>query len=207
MLDTKGVNLFSVRTHEDVDALTTVGNHLIEVIEHLAILYDTVTYRGHLMAITRHGINRNDTGSIIRCSFKETIDILLDVAVYAKTDYLRGVTENIMLGQLAPIRTGDCALLLNEEMLRQAINDQLPSYIDGLDIGMKPGRSLMTPFHDDFSPTSSPGYSLSSPGYNPSSPGYSPTSPGYSLTSLPGYSPTSPGYNPTSPTYSPSSPG
>ncbi|GKA54599.1 DNA-directed RNA polymerase II subunit 1 [Tanacetum coccineum] len=203
---------------------------------HLAILCDTMTYRGHLMAITRHGINRNDTGPMMRCSFEETVDILLDAAVYAETDYLRGVTENIMLGQLAPIGTGDCALLLNEEMLRQAIDVQLPSYMDGLDIGMTPGRSPMTPFHDGsmspnylfspsirfspgmdaqfssyvggmgFSPASSPGYSPSSPGYSPSSPGYSPTSPGYSPTS-PGYSPTSPGYSPTSPTYSPSSPG
>ncbi|GJY67697.1 DNA-directed RNA polymerase II subunit 1, partial [Tanacetum coccineum] len=217
MLDTKGVNLLSIRTHEDVDALTTGSNHLIEVIEVLGI-----------EAVRR---------SIMRCSFKETIYILLDAAMYAETNYLRGVTENIMLGQLAPIRTGDCTLLLNEEMLRQAINDQLPSYMDGLGIGMKPGRCLMTPFHDGsmfpsypfspsirfspgmdaqfsspyvggmgFSPASSPGYSPSSPGYSPSSPGYSPTSPGYSPTS-PGYSPTSPGYSPTSPTYSPSSPG
>jgi DNA-directed RNA polymerase II subunit RPB1 len=28
---------------------------------HLAVLCDTMTYKGHLMAITRHGINHNDT--------------------------------------------------------------------------------------------------------------------------------------------------
>ncbi|KAI3704618.1 hypothetical protein L1987_74844 [Smallanthus sonchifolius] len=93
------------------------------------------------MAITRHGINRNDTGPMMRCSFEETVDILLGAAAYAETDYLRGVTENIMLGQLAPIGTGDCALLLNEQMLQQAFDVQLPSYMDSLDIGMTPGRS------------------------------------------------------------------
>ncbi|KAK9271224.1 hypothetical protein L1049_026814 [Liquidambar formosana] len=259
MLDTEGVNLLAVICHEDVDARRTTSNHLIEVIEvlgieavrrslldelrvvisfdgsyvnyrHLAILCDTMTYRGHLMAITRHGINRNDTGPMMRCSFEETVDILLDAAVYAETDYLRGVTENIMLGQLAPIGTGDCALYLNDKMLEHAIDLQLPSYTEGLDFGMTPSRSPITgtPYRDGMmspnyllspnlrlSPISDAQFSpyvggmafspTSSPGYSPSSPGYSPSSPGYSPTS-PGYSPTSPGYSPTSPGYSPTSP-
>ncbi|CAN6481632.1 unnamed protein product [Victoria cruziana] len=266
MLDTEGVNLLAVMCHEDVDATRTTSNHLIEVIEvlgieavrralldelrvvisfdgsyvnyrHLAILCDTMTYRGHLMAITRHGINRNDTGPLMRCSFEETVDILLDAAVYAESDNLRGVTENIMLGQLAPIGTGDCALYLNDQMLQQAIELQLPSYMEGMDFGMTPSRSPITgtPFHEGMmspylfspniraSPITDAQFSpyvggmafspTSSPGYSPSSPGYSPSSPGYSPTSpgysptSPGYSPTSPGYSPTSPTYSPSSPG
>eukprot|EP00246_Nothoceros_aenigmaticus_P012765 TRINITY_DN409_c0_g1_i1.p1 TRINITY_DN409_c0_g1~~TRINITY_DN409_c0_g1_i1.p1 ORF type:complete len:1108 (-),score=233.51 TRINITY_DN409_c0_g1_i1:779-3940(-) len=263
MLDTEGVNMLAVMCHEDVDATRTTSNHLIEVIEvlgieavrqallkelrdvisfdgsyvnyrHLAILCDVMTYRGHLMAITRHGINRNDTGPMMRCSFEETVDILLDAAVYAEADHLRGVTENIMLGQLAPIGTGDFGLLLNEKMLQHAIELQLPNYMEGMDFGMTPARSPMigTPHHDagmmspsyllspnfrsspisdaQFSPyvsgmQFSPGFSPSSPGYSPTSPGYSPTSPGYSPTS-PGYSPTSPGYSPTSPSYSPTSP-
>ncbi|KAH9322462.1 hypothetical protein KI387_017101, partial [Taxus chinensis] len=260
MLDTEGVNMLAVMCHEDVDATRTTSNHLIEVIEvlgieavrkslldelrvvisfdgsyvnyrHLAILCDTMTYRGHLMAITRHGINRNDTGPMMRCSFEETVDILLDAAVFSEADPLRGVTENIMLGQLAPIGTGDCALYLNDQMLQQAIELQLPSYMEGMvDFGMTPSRSPITgtPHHDAMM---SPSYLLSpslrsspiteaqfspyvggmafspssSPGYSPSSPGYSPSSPGYSPTS-PGYSPTSPGYSPTSPGYSPTSP-
>ncbi|GKA93702.1 DNA-directed RNA polymerase II subunit RPB1 [Tanacetum coccineum] len=178
MLDTEGVNLLAVRTHKDVDALTTTLKLLNY--RHLAILCDTMTYHGYLMAITRHRINRNDTGPMMICSFKEPVNILLDAVVYAETDYL-------------------------------SIDVQLPSYMDGLDIGMAPGRSPMTPFHDGsigmgFSPTSSPRYSPSSLGYSLSSPGYSSTSPGYSPTS-PGYSPSSPGYSPTSPTYSLSSLG
>lgn len=262
MLDSEGINLLAVMCHDDVDASRTTSNHLVEIIEilgieavrkalldelrvvisfdgsyvnyrHLAILCDTMTYRGHLMAITRHGINRNDTGPLMRCSFEETVDILLDAAVYAETDYLQGVTESIMLGQLAPIGTGDCVLYLNEEMLKQAIEISLPSYMEGsLEFGMTPGRSPFggTPYHEGMM---SPGYLTSpnarlsphadaqfspfvqsmgiafspqsSPGYSPSSPGYSPSSPGYSPTS-PGYSPTSPGYSPTSPGYSPTSP-
>nr|CAD1830564.1 unnamed protein product [Ananas comosus var. bracteatus] len=262
MLDTEGVNLLAVMCHEDVDATRTTSNHLIEVIEvlgieavrralldelrvvisfdgsyvnyrHLAILCDTMTYRGHLMAITRHGINRNDTGPLMRCSFEETVDILLDAAVYAESDHLRGVTENIMLGQLAPIGTGGCSLYLNDQMLQQAIELQLPSYIEGLEFGMTPARSPIsgTPYHESmmspsyfmspnvrsspitdaqFSPyvggmVFSPGSSPGYSPYSPTSPSYSPTSPTYSPTS-PSYSPTSPAYSPTSPAYSPTSP-
>ncbi|KAK1324599.1 DNA-directed RNA polymerase II subunit RPB1 [Acorus calamus] len=249
MLDTEGVNLLAVMCHEDVDATRTTSNHLIEVIEvlgieavrrslldelrvvisfdgsyvnyrHLAILCDTMTYRGHLMAITRHGINRNDTGPMMRCSFEETVDILLDAAVYAEADHLRGVTENIMLGQLAPIGTGDCALYLNDKMLEKAIELQLPSYMEALDFGMTPSRSPMsgTPYHEGmmspsylFSPNArlspttdaqfSPyvggmAFSPTSPYDSGSSPNYSPTSPQYSPSA--GYSPTAPGYSPSS---------
>jgi len=40
---------------------------------HLALLCDIMTCRGHLMAITRHGINRQDVGALMRCSFEETV--------------------------------------------------------------------------------------------------------------------------------------
>ncbi|GJV70329.1 DNA-directed RNA polymerase II subunit [Tanacetum coccineum] len=166
------------------------------------------------MAITRYGINRNDTRPMMICSFEEPVDILLDAAVYAKTDYLHGVTEYIMLGQLAPIGTGDCALLLNEEMLQTKLLKFHRSRVIGMVSDMKAPGTLSNDscqwFHGapsyPFSLTSSPRYNPSSLGYSPSSPRYSPTSPGYSPTS-PGYSPTSPGYSPTSPTYSLSSPG
>lgn len=117
-------------------------------------------------------------------------------------------------------------------MLKNVIELQLPSYIDGLDFDMmsaatpyhegmmspsyllSPSNLLMSPSSDAqfspyvggmaFSPSSSLGYSPSSPGYSPSSPGYSPMSPGYSPTSL-GYGPTSPTYSPSSLRYSPTS--
>ena len=40
---------------------------------HLALLCDIMTCRGHLMAITRHGVNRQDVGALMRCSFEETV--------------------------------------------------------------------------------------------------------------------------------------
>lgn len=73
---------------------------------HLSMLVDTMTYKGHLMAITRHGINRTETGVLMRCSFEETINVLTDAAVFAELDHIRGVTEHIVVGKAAKVGTG-----------------------------------------------------------------------------------------------------
>ena len=40
---------------------------------HLALLCEVMTAKGHLMAITRHGVNRQELGPLMRCSFEETV--------------------------------------------------------------------------------------------------------------------------------------
>ena len=42
---------------------------------HLSILCDTMSNRGHLMAISRHGVNRADHGPLMKCSFEETAGV------------------------------------------------------------------------------------------------------------------------------------
>ncbi len=153
VLDTEGVNLLAVMSHDSVDHTRTLSNDIVEIFEvlgieavraallnevrgvisfdgayvnyrHLAILVDTMTYRGHLMSITRHGINRVDTAPLMKCSFEETTDILLEASTFGEKDPLNGVTENIMLGQLAPVGTGSFSLALNEKMLKDAIEPE-----------------------------------------------------------------------------------
>ena len=97
--------VLQVMCHPEVDYTRTVSNHLIEVIDvlgieaarnallkemrgviefdgsyvnfrHLAALCDSMTARGHFMAITRHGINRNENGPLAQASFEETVDIM-----------------------------------------------------------------------------------------------------------------------------------
>ena len=102
VLETDGVNLKTVMTIEGVDFRRTYSNSCVEIFNvlgiegargaimkelrnviefdgsyvnyrHLALLCDLMTHRGSLMAITRHGINRADTGALMRCSFEETV--------------------------------------------------------------------------------------------------------------------------------------
>jgi DNA-directed RNA polymerase II subunit RPB1 len=55
----------------------------------------------------------------MRASFEETVEILMDAAAVGELDDCRGVSENIMLGQLAPLGTGEFEALLDEKMLSQ----------------------------------------------------------------------------------------
>jgi DNA-directed RNA polymerase II subunit RPB1 len=149
-LITEGSSLLSVMNVEGVDFRRCKTNHITEIYEvlgieaarcallrelrhvisfdstsvnyrHLALISDVMTYRGNFMAITRHGINRSEAGCLMRCSFEETVEILMDASCFSTTDHLRGVSENVMLGQLCPLGTGTFDLVLNEDMLKDAI--------------------------------------------------------------------------------------
>jgi len=86
---------------------------------HLSTLVDVMTTRGILTAMTRHGINRVDSGALRKCSFEETVEILLEACFHAEQDPLSGVTENIIMGQLAPYGTGCFDVMMDTEMLRE----------------------------------------------------------------------------------------
>ena len=264
-LDTSGSALGAVLTVPGIDTTRTYSNSFIEVFEvfgieatrsalmreltqvlafdgsyvnhrHLALLVDVMTSRGHLMAITRHGINRADTGALMRCSFEETVEILLEAAACGELDDCRGVSENVMLGQLAPLGTGELEVYLDQKMLDTVVSDNAR-------LGIVPGvkgnimaDGAATPY-DSGSPMQDGGF-IGTPDYGAA---FSPivqsggASPGgfteysghgfggmspYSARSPAGWSPSSPfagatspfNTSPTSPStspgyYSPSSPG
>jgi len=172
---------------------------------HLGILCDVMTYKGHLMSITRHGTNRNVTGPLMRSSFEETVEILLDAATYTEYDPLKGVSENIMLGQAAPMGTGQFDVHLNEAAL-----DQAKAAFDFDSLAATQGESGL--FQGNLTPSSYGAVtpflpSSASPrgSFSPSG-GWSPANYGFSPSASPSYSPASPSYSPTSPSYSPTSP-
>ena len=256
-LDTSGSSLGQVLTIPGVDTKRTYSNSFIEVFEvfgieatrsalmreltqvlafdgsyvnhrHLALLVDVMTSRGHLMAITRHGINRADTGALMRCSFEETVEILLEAAASGELDDCRGVSENVMLGQLAPLGTGELEVFLDQDMLNTVISDNarfgiMPNI--GIKGNMVPDGAA-TPY-DSGSPLGDTGYLGSPDGaafspivqpgggtpggfteYQP--PGFSGSLSPYSGGRSPGggYSPSSPFHtSPSSPLFSPTSPG
>lgn len=262
-LDTTGVALRDVLTIPGINPTRTYSNSFFEIFQvfgieatraalmreltqvlafdgsyvnhrHLALLVDVMTSRGHLMAITRHGINRADTGALMRCSFEETVEILLDAAASGELDDCRGISENVMLGQLAPLGTGELEVLLDQQMLNTVTSDNAARAGMLTGIGAPAGmlaEGAATPY-DMGSPMQEGGYA--SPDYGASfspvlqhgqddnaggftqydgftggggfSP-YTPTSPGYQPTSpFSGTSPTSPGFSPASPGYYPASP-
>ena len=248
VLETDGVNLKMVMTVDGVDFKRTYSNNCVEVFNvlgieaaraaimkelrnviefdgsyvnfrHLALLCDLMTHRGTLMAITRHGINRADTGALMRCSFEETVEILMEAAAVGEKDDCHGIAENILFGQMAPMGTGAFDVALDIDMLKDVIVDHrlpvqtmLAAQVDG---GMTPGQVAMTPYDSNspmwsqdvafkgeaaaFSPLAVNGgedapaaYSLVGYGMSPMSTGAMSPATGYSPSSPNAYSPTSP---------------
>ncbi|KAI9709686.1 MAG: DNA-directed RNA polymerase II subunit RPB1 [Bogoriella megaspora] len=261
-LETDGTSLAEVLAVDGVDPYRTTTNAFTEVLRvfgieaarsslmrelhgvlsfdgsyvnhrHMAVLVDVMTARGSLMAVTRHGINRADTGALMRCSFEETVEILLDAASLGELDDCRGISENVMLGQLAPMGTGEHEVLVDQNLLNilnpnparglmPAVADSAGAAMDGsatpyeLGSPMTEGGFYGQDPGASFSPIAqvggdeSGGFTAYGPlsGDGGMSP-YGAASPGYQPRSpFSGTSPTSPGgYSPASPGYSPSSPG
>ncbi|VDO22572.1 unnamed protein product [Haemonchus placei] len=161
---------------------------------HLALLCDVMTAKGHLMAITRHGINRQEVGALMRCSFEETVDILMEAAVHAETDPVKGVSENIMLGQLAKAGTGAFDLVLDAEKCKYGIETCTGMKKDYCSSSMSP---VSTPWNGGMTPGYGAGWSPIGSGMTPGAAGFSPS--GHSETGMsPGYGGEG-GWSPTSP--------
>jgi DNA-directed RNA polymerase II subunit RPB1 len=84
---------------------------------HILLLVDTMTARGKIQPIDRHGINRGDAGALSRASFEESADMLKNAGVFAETDRCNSVSASVMLGQLARGGTGDVGLVLDPRHL------------------------------------------------------------------------------------------
>ncbi|QSL64587.1 hypothetical protein MERGE_001888 [Pneumocystis wakefieldiae] len=252
VLETDGINLAKVMAVENVDPRRTYSNSFVEILQvlgieatraallkelrnviefdgsyvnyrHLSLLADTMTSRGHLMAITRHGINRAETGVLMRCSFEETVEILMEAAAVGEMDDCRGISENIMLGQLAPLGTGEFDVMLDEDMLNEVVVDrQMFRGISSTTLGKTSLQDDQATPYDSRSPMSDSGYIGSSDGasFSPLVQSGSETPGGFTeygggfgvspygaTLQSPGYQPFYPfsGTSPVSPTYSPSS--
>lgn len=117
LIETDGIALGKVLTVEHVDHTRTLSNSVIEVFNvlgieaarqslikeiwdvlghysiyvnyrHISTLCDMMTQRGTLTSITRHGINWGEIGPLRKCSFEETVEILLEAAAFSESDTL-----------------------------------------------------------------------------------------------------------------------
>ncbi|KAF5327379.1 hypothetical protein D9619_003895 [Psilocybe cf. subviscida] len=182
VLETDGINLKTVMCIDDLDFRRTYSNNCVEIFHvlgieaaraanlkelrgviefdgsyvnyrHLALLCDLMTHRGSLMAITRHGINRADTGALMRCSCGETVEILMEAAAVGGKDNCHDIAENVMFGWMAPMGTGAFEVALDIDILKDAIVDHRLSVqtmlASQLDSGMMPGQVAMTPYNSN----------------------------------------------------------
>ena len=79
---------------------------------HLMIVADAMTYDGMVKAIGRQGLSGQKASVLARAAFEETVRHLHEAAITGETDYLKGVTENIIVGQPIPVGTGTVKLVM-----------------------------------------------------------------------------------------------
>jgi DNA-directed RNA polymerase subunit A" len=75
-------------------------------IRHLMLVSDVMTNEGDIRAIGRHGISGKKTSVLARAAFEITAAHLLRAAITGEVDELKGVAENIIVGQPITLGTG-----------------------------------------------------------------------------------------------------
>jgi len=75
-------------------------------IRHIMLMADIMTATGDVRQIGRHGISGKKSSVLARAAFEITVPNLVEAAVRGESDPLKGVTENVIVGQSIPIGTG-----------------------------------------------------------------------------------------------------
>lgn len=146
VLETAGTDLARVLAFPGIDTVRTTTNDLMDVYKvlgieatreailreirlvfthfsisvnyrHVILLADVITQNGKMMSISRNGINRVYQSVLRKSSYEETVEIFLEASAFAEVDELRGVTENVMLGQLCRLGTGAFDVMMDSDYL------------------------------------------------------------------------------------------
>ena len=142
VIRTDGSNLEGVLSVEGVDPTRTTTNDIHEIakilgieaarnaliseahsvldeqgldvdIRHVMLVSDIMTNTGKIQQIGRHGISGKKSSVLARAAFELTIQHLVNAAIKGETDPLKGVIENIIVGQSMPLGTGSVELFMS----------------------------------------------------------------------------------------------
>ncbi|MFX1535762.1 MAG: DNA-directed RNA polymerase subunit A'' [Promethearchaeota archaeon] len=131
----EGSNLAKVLAIQGVDPKRTTSNHIHEIretlgieaarqaiidetidvlegqaidvdIRHIMLVADLMTTSGDVRQIGRHGISGAKSSTLARAAYEVTVKHLLESATRGDLDLLKGITENVIVGQVIPLGTG-----------------------------------------------------------------------------------------------------
>ena len=175
VLNTDGTNLLEIMCCDYIDKTKKVTNDINEIYKvfgiegvrskyiqeftsifdsydllnrHIELLTDLMTYKGYIMVIRRHGINKSmERGPIAKASFEEINDIFLNAGIFAETDKCRGVSSNVMMGQFVKTGTNFSDIILDEEKILSNIYDDS----ENIELSMEDMESLEKKIDSTFS--------------------------------------------------------
>ena len=81
-------------------------------IRHVMLVADIMTSSGEIQQIGRHGVSGEKSSVLARAAFELTVPHLVDASIRGEVDPLKGVVENIIVGQSIPLGTGSVDLYM-----------------------------------------------------------------------------------------------
>ena len=141
-LESEGSNFSDLLAHPNVDIKNTITNDIWEIYNtlgieatrqylieefgmimsginpcHSRLLADKMTYNGIITSISRYAMRAEGSGALSKASFEETLDNLLNAAVYGERECTDGVSASIICGKLGKFGTGVCELKIDMSKL------------------------------------------------------------------------------------------
>ncbi|MFH1057015.1 MAG: DNA-directed RNA polymerase subunit A' [Candidatus Micrarchaeota archaeon] len=77
---------------------------------HIKLIADSMAFLGKIKSVGRHGLAGQKKSVLARAAFEETAKHLLNACIYGEEDELKGIAENIIIGQTIPAGTGKVKL-------------------------------------------------------------------------------------------------
>jgi len=154
ILDTVGSNLLDIFPLDFIDYTRTYSNDIREIYNvlgieavrqnilnefnevmeasdayvnyhHLSVLCDRMTVKADLVPMFRSGIISDDIGPIAKSTYEMHTEIFLDASRHGDFDQMRGVSANVMCGQMGFYGTNSFSLLLDMKAITQLEETEL----------------------------------------------------------------------------------
>ncbi|MEM3142973.1 MAG: DNA-directed RNA polymerase subunit A'', partial [Zestosphaera sp.] len=135
-IDPRKVRTNSIHEIEDVLGIEAAREALIREIKntlneqgldvdlrHVMLVADMMTRSGTVRPIGRHGVVGEKPSILARAAFEVTVKNLFDASIRGETDQIVGVTENVIIGQLAPIGTALVELKMNPTKIKTLVKE------------------------------------------------------------------------------------
>jgi DNA-directed RNA polymerase beta' subunit len=88
---------------------------------HICLLVNKMCHDGEPHAISIYGVAKEDIGPLAKASFERPVEFFKNAALFGEIDELKGVSANIMMGQIANAGTGCVRCYLDEEALAEGL--------------------------------------------------------------------------------------
>ncbi|OUJ18934.1 DNA-directed RNA polymerase subunit A'' [Methanonatronarchaeum thermophilum] len=89
------------------EAMDTLREQGLEVnVRHIMLVADVMTTTGRLKQIGRHGVSGDKESVLARAAFEVTVKHLLNAGKKGQSDELKGIPENVIVGQPIELGTG-----------------------------------------------------------------------------------------------------